>query len=130
MGVELKLQQSLGDINLLLKSNEYASILVDILNQIDLLSTIEIIESAILNFVETDMDTPTFITSCEHIVICLEKIYKLLLKIVNELNVHKTRYFYKWRSPQYSEYVQQLKKERHRLSKRVKLYLSLSLYRL
>ena len=124
--LENRLKKSLGDINVLLHLDDYNDKLYEILENIDLLSYIQLAESVCVDLEINADKSPPFITSCIHLCETLEKIYKLLSLITNELANHETRYFYYWRTPQYEQQVLELKRQRRILSKRIKHLIAFS----
>lgn len=117
------LANALGDLYLFIKSSSYNTHLEEVLEQLDIKAELDVV-SALLDDIESRPECRAVKVASDKVREAVNYIHKQLREIQEELETHKTRYFYSWRSPDYTRQIKNLQKGGILLQKRRELLFS------
>ncbi len=114
---------ALGDLYLFIKSSAYNEQLEQVLRDLDIKAELDVVQ-ALLDDLADHPERRVIKVSSAQVKESVELIHKELKGIQQELDYHKTRYFYTWRTPSYDSNIHRLRKHRDILRKRRELLIS------
>lgn len=123
------LANALGDLYLYIKSSAYNEQLEKILLDLDIKSELDIVQ-ALLDDLSKHIECRVVKVSSDQMKRSVELIHYELKEIQKELEIHKSRYFNRYRTPNYEINIKNLRQHRDVLRKRRELLIgSLSVQR-
>lgn len=117
------LANALGDLYLFIKSSSYNTHLEDVLEQLDIKAELDVV-SALLQDIEHRPECRAVKVASDKVRETVDYIHTQLREIQTEIEIHKTRYFNTWRSPDYTLQIKRLKRGGLLLRKRRELLFS------
>lgn len=117
------LANALGDLYLFIKSSSYNNHLEEVLEKLDIKAELDVV-SALLQDIENTPECRAVKVASEKVRETVNYIHTQLREIQAEIEIHKSRYFNAWRSPDYTVQIKRLKRGGLLLRKRRELLFS------
>ena len=117
------LSSALGDLYLFIKSSAYNEQLEKVLQDLDIKAELDVVH-AILDDLGSHTECRVVKVSSDQVKESVDLVHSELKEIQAELEYHKSRYFYTWRTPNYEKNINNLRKHRDILRKRRELLIS------
>nr|QBK87489.1 MAG: hypothetical protein LCMAC201_03990 [Marseillevirus LCMAC201] len=115
---------ALADLYLFIKSSTYNEQLEQVLRDLDIKAELDVVR-ALLDDLANITECRVVKVSSDQVKESVELIHRELQEIQQELEYHKTRYFYYWRIPSYDRNIRHLRNHRDILRKRRELLISI-----